>query len=208
MTDQIRAQLVACVTSYQQIIEYFSSHRVKYNYNDENNEDYETITLFINARINIISALVSLNFLLNDSITPLSSLVVNEQHQQQQLDDNEDNEDNMISIIGRICLTKRLIDGIDDLCVITDVTYDNDQQEVSDVTFHWIYPRNIYELRSSGIKLAYGQDKNHDKLRIYTQEMHEERVAALQALRVDDMVMVGVFKFTYSLLLIVVGVYN
>ena len=191
MTEQIRAQLVACVTSYQQIIEYFSSHRVKYNYNDENNEDYETVTSFINARINIISALVSLNFLLNDSISSLSSIVVNEQQQQQLLDDNEDN---MISIIGRICLTKRLIDGIDDLCVITDVTYDNGQQEVSDVTFHWIYPRNIYELRSSGIKLAYGQDKSHNKLRIYTQEMHEERVAALQALRVDDMVMVGVLN--------------
>jgi hypothetical protein len=169
MAEVIKDQLISCVASYKQIIDYFATTNKsqKYNY-DNRDEESVSVTSFLEARLNIISALVSLNFLLSDVVSVTS--------------------DPTISIIGRVCLAPRLLDGTHDVCVVTDVVLDEGDSggAVSEVLIHWVYPRNVYELWSSGIKVVVGSG-----LRVYTQAMHTERVSALQALAVGDAVLVS-----------------
>ena len=191
MAEEIKAQLSACVTSYRQIIDFFALNTQKYNY-DNKDDDSAAVTSFLDARVNILSALISLNGLLS-----------------------EISVDDCLFITGRICLAPRLLDGIHDVCVVTDIVLDKDSGDVSDVVIHWIYPRNVYELRSSGMTISVvgsnssgssssssskdilsNNDKysgNNSGLMLYTLTHHAERIAALQALEVGDPVLVSEF---------------
>mmetsp|Transcript_4165 Transcript_4165/g.7063 ORF Transcript_4165/g.7063 Transcript_4165/m.7063 type:complete len:579 (-) Transcript_4165:40-1776(-) len=169
MSDEIKAQLSACVDSYKQIIEYFATNSKKYNFNN-NDEESTTVTSFLDARLNVASALVSLNFLLTE------------------VDGSANVPDNVL-IVGRLCLATRHMDGIMDLCLIVEVVREADNPgDVAEVVIQWVYPRNVYELRSAGMRHSVAAGLGG--LRLYTQPMHQERQAALQALQTGDKLMV------------------
>jgi hypothetical protein len=80
--------------------------------------------------------------------------------------------------VGSICYAPRLAEGMMDLALIIS-KYDDDMCSIS-----WIYPRNIYELSSSGIRI------DIDRLQPYTEEMNTERISTLEKLFVDSLVLV------------------
>lgn len=171
MPDEIKAQLSSCVDSYKQIIEYFATNTKKYNFNNDD-EESRTVTSFLEGRLSIASALASLNFLLTELLGAID-------------------QSNNVLVVGRMCLAARHLDGVMDLCLIVDVIRDGDDPGVvSEVVIQWLYPRNVYELRSSGMSISVAGG-GLGGLRLYTQAMHQERQLQLQALQPGDRVMVG-----------------
>lgn len=175
MAEAIESQLIACVSSYLQIIDYFSMSTAQYNYNN-NDEQSATVSSFLEARINIFSALTSLNFLLSEAEDANQSLLV----------------------VGRVCLAPRLVDAVYDVCLVSKVVHDDTSGSVSGVVIHWLYPRNVYELRSSGMAISVatgsldgGDCSGAGGLRLYTQTHHSERITALRNLMVGEELMVS-----------------
>ena len=225
----LTAQLSSCASSYCDITRYFATQHStkKYNYpTPSHTHSSSDVESFLDARISILTALASLNFLLNDMCVSdgVSGGVTSEGH----MSSNECVSDAVsgghdIYIVGRMCLAPRLCDGILDVCVITSVVVDecgssssgvnssNSGDRVSDrvseVVIHWVYPRNIYELRSAGIRVSVASECVSERvservsggLVLYTQEMHTERITALQALQQSDRVLVNPHSLTHSL---------
>jgi hypothetical protein len=81
-------------------------------------------------------------------------------------------------VVGSICYAPRLADGVMDLALIVSKC-DDEMCSIS-----WIYPRNIYELSSNGIRIGI------DRLQLYTAEKHAERVLDLENLSHDALVLV------------------
>lgn len=80
-------------------------------------------------------------------------------------------------LIGSICSAPRYTEGIMDLALILSKI-----EEVCVVC--WIYPRNYYELSSSGIRM------DIERLQPFSEEMNFERIKRLQNLSYSDSVLV------------------
>lgn len=229
MAEVIKEQLSACVASYRQIIEFFAltTSSLKYNYDNKDDES-TTVSSFLEARINIISALMSLNSLLSEvemsTSTTATSAAEEEEGGDKKLNSGSGcGSGSDMWVIGRLCLAPRLFDGVLDVCVVTDLVFETQTRTqaptetdrgsgssssnsggnsssdvsdpapehvsrppVSDVVIHWVYPRNVYELRSSGMTVSVMGSRNTSTgsnssssgsssgLQVYTQTLHAE----------------------------------
>jgi hypothetical protein len=151
----LEAQAQACVESYRQLSDLIKEH----NHSHHPQQQQSSVTMIedlIRTRKNILSMLFTLHSHLN-----ISSPIENRLE------------------IGSVCYAPRLIERTLDLAFI--VSKDDDGIFCS---ICWIYPRNIYELSSTGMRI------DIDRLKPFSEERNSERILSLQNLTQDSLVLV------------------
>jgi hypothetical protein len=163
---EFESQLQSCVDNYLQLTQF-----LQINLSSE----------LLIARQSLLSALFSINSCLYPSPSSLSSSL-SSSHSAHSLNDKDSREENeqkkgqrvKRSVgsyhVGAICYAPRRSEGTIDVALITALL-DGDMCLIS-----WIYPRNLYELFSEGIKV------DRDQLFSYSEKDHEERIHHLNTL--------------------------
>jgi hypothetical protein len=153
--NDLEAQVHVCIESYRQLSDLMREQ----NHFPRQSQQQSPVTVIgelSQTRKNIISMLFTLHSYLSISSTIEKRLE-----------------------IGSICYAPRLIERTLDLAFI--LSKDDDGICCS---ICWIYPRNIYEISSSGMRIEI------DRLQPFSEEMMSERIESLHNLHQDSLVLV------------------